>query len=465
MLELRVGNHLSQSAQIPVRWFIGIEILEQLKEKKIDNAHILLSVFQKQKEVGRYVAPLTDCMTHITFDRPGEHRICAAIVYSRKETVKVIRNMILGYSLGCAKVDENGKFNPSYFDDIHTQVLREKEWEEEVLENVLVRYDFDDHPIYEEKLVSESRHSYWTATTDPIEVAEGFFAKPPSEWMKWWANLFFSGPAPKDQCSFRRRKMFAFTIQLPLVVGYLLGRTLLGSLIVLFMALWAKRGIKIAPIFHPWTYEFKEIWSTAGKSVFTHDHEGKERDSAIAVLVPTNILFGFVIALISMFLLNSHDGSPEPNLGRGYRETVGQLGYIALSSLFSGPALSFLILTGRLILLLVLFVGSVLNVLVLKPIVFILSRLGFVGRWLYAPIALISAIGNWKKNRRLAHLEAEKKRLENLSKELDREFESLFLTDSEPPPVGYPSLPSEKKTWKLWFQHVKGKVCRPFARG
>jgi len=63
----------------------------------------------------------------------------------------------------------------------------------------------------------------------PVEV----FAKEPAAWEKAWVNLFFRS-RPGDQCDFRKRRLFAYTIQPILGVSRSLWFLLFGFVGLLF---------------------------------------------------------------------------------------------------------------------------------------------------------------------------------------------------------------------------------------
>jgi hypothetical protein len=75
-----------------------------------------------------------------------------------------------------------------------------------------------------------------------VEIPDGVFAKEPSAAMNAWVNMGFRD-RPDDQCSFRRRAIYAFTIQ-PLI-GFIRSLMFLFRCVfgVIFGFWWSARGV------------------------------------------------------------------------------------------------------------------------------------------------------------------------------------------------------------------------------
>lgn len=98
-------------------------------------------------------------------------------------------------------------------------------------------------------------------TTMEIEVPAGFFAKEPPQWLWKWVNLWFRYQ-PMDQCSFRRRLLFAFTLK-PIfwLLWEVIGRYLVYAPVA---SLWLV-GARVTALFFGWRPEpfftgVRQVW-------------------------------------------------------------------------------------------------------------------------------------------------------------------------------------------------------------
>lgn len=193
---LNGGQKEMDSATIPIQWFFSDEIIEK-------NPRYVLIIEQDKRETEdgnrscngrRYVCKVSDGVTFIPFFSPGYHRITILVfgktdVWSEDYLKRVP-----------ALFSERDKFRPFYFRGVF----------------------FD-----ETKDCLTCLHYPYGATTGTvieIEIPEELFAKKPKKGLAkavWkWTNWLYE-TEPINECHYRRRKMLAFTLQLPLGLVYL----------------------------------------------------------------------------------------------------------------------------------------------------------------------------------------------------------------------------------------------------
>lgn len=374
---IQVGEVEIDSGSVPITWCLDPLWLENNKEK-LNDYFVHICTFSKSfdgkvTEWRMVPARLTEKMGYVTFLRPGENRIAALVV----------PQYILGYWL-----DYSGG---------------------EYLEGV-IRYpfggDFPDRDIfccfYDYFLELDGAfHAYLD-----VDVPSGVFASRPWKWEEKWVNLFW-GPRVVDQCSFRRRRIFAYTIQPALFL--LLYSIKLILAIIFLLAGFISKNPMIEGLIHPlidrgnpfygagsaekedsifWRKSFPELWNWANV---------------------TSPVFIFISCLLWAFAY-------PPEVGMFF--VLGFLGFWALVYILS---------------------------FVLGVVTFVLGVV--IG---FAP-SISRLFGNLflRKGKSEDYVESD---LELLSCDNPVEFRRIK------------DLPKEKRTLKLRFRGVKGRVCRPFSR-
>ncbi len=264
MLNLFVKESESASSVIPVQWTISEDVLEFLKDRGVQNPHLLIVVAKGDYEMNRYLTPLEAGMEYIEFSKAGEQRLLASIVWPESSVGKM-KNFFLTRSS-----------SSSY-------------------ENKVLDYDGD------------LRSSFYSNNLEraelKINVSEQFFAPEPMDWEKKWVNLWYE-TKPVNQCQFRRRRMVAYTVQ-PFAVLARLGVTTLARMTAAaFYLSFGMRRINFKAIFHPWNYECRDVWADVRDydSVFFRDKDGKEHPFYFAALAPFSLA---AMAGIALFAVNS----------------------------------------------------------------------------------------------------------------------------------------------------------------
>ena len=293
MLKLFVENAKRADAVTKIGWCIDKKDLDELEKRSIQDPHILLSIvkrsdsddFEHWKEKERKLIPLDSMMDYINFDRPGTHTIYAVIVWSvgknTRERKKVLRKFYL---------DTSYAYN------------RRSPYKHEIL---------DPNGEIDEKTLNAYHHDSFGSIHGSIDVEVGkeFFAKEPSEWQKWWVNLWFQS-SPRDQCAFRKRKWFlAYHIQAVAMSLFVvlsgLAQIVSGLLIVLLFGMRPKH-INFKAIIHPFTpyYNFSHMFGDEITGVFWQSADGVDR-SNIAFTVPFTPIIPLVIFLVSFLLFKA----------------------------------------------------------------------------------------------------------------------------------------------------------------
>jgi hypothetical protein len=235
MFKLFVTSTNVDSGTIPVSWCVSKETLDRLAAFYIREPQVVLCVSPKPREGHwhytsreyRKVVPLKDLMAYVEFRYPGENRIYGFISF---ESEGRTRDRFLS------------KSHREYFTDILNSAGNNwTNW----------------HGAIEE----DSRD------VTSVDVPAGCFAPEPPAWEQAWVNHYFFQKCI-DQCQYRRRRMFAYTLQPILMFFNLLFRMLIlvGGLLL------GTRGAtrNWAQVFMPLTYDYKELFNGifSGGTVF-----------------------------------------------------------------------------------------------------------------------------------------------------------------------------------------------------
>lgn len=219
MLELHITDNDVSNGSIAVGWCVDKETLNELNEKGIKNPVLVLmtapktgydpdseenfdSSYGKKREY-RKVVPLKDLVAYVEFKSSGQNIIWGFIA----------TDQVSDYSLRKVKSYYYDREANGYFNDI---------WD---------YWDCEPGRRYKD--------STFTAQALEVDVPQEVFAKEPPEWEKNWVNKLYRHE-PVDQCEYRRRRLFAYTLQpiwfgiigivfilfqivLPLLLGLLIG--------------------------------------------------------------------------------------------------------------------------------------------------------------------------------------------------------------------------------------------------
>lgn len=374
MIELFVSDNDATNGTIAVTWCVSHETLDLLAKEKVVDPQIIIVVspdgdnYERRREY-RKVVPLKDLMTYIEFRVPGKNNIRAVVSYKTKKEAK---NKYLSR--------DEGKFTS------------------DVLE-----YDGSDYASW----LKGDDQVHMLSPVIAVNVPQDCFAPEPAAWEKAWVNHFFRNK-PIDQCNFRRRRMFAYTIQ-PLIF---LALALVKVFFLLVATLIGARNWSLKYLLHPLTYDIES--STAvmkGGSIFIRrlpedDEHGDPANIPWYVLRKLCLLPLMPLILIPLVLL----------------------------CLFAKPAVYTGILMGIGFCVVILFVVllCVQHVAIFATIV----------NWIAGVIDKFADHDLWYMRQ----------------EEMD-----IIVCDGRAKSVSVSALPAKKRTFALRFSQLKSKVCRPFS--
>lgn len=427
-MRIVIGNTEAQNALMPIRWCLTLQEADGLRHN-LDETYVLVvtrHVATDQEE--RFLFPVDRLMGYITFRRPGKHRVMAFIVQlgdedSKKSLIGSTR-VVLDPATSATVQTEEERLGHTYeqireaaekafddqiatatsTDDQNEEVEQVREVgaeEEQALENWrIVRRKWD-----------SSMNSWWSlkyGTEEIIAVDPHFFAKDPPD--KWWLNFIL--PAVENQCVTRGRRMFAYTIQIPIVLFGSIFIALVRALIALGFAAFGLRGTKWSPVIHPFRDEWSLIWEGTKKqnSVFLCSKDGQRRPAIIRVLYLRNlltVLFWVGLTAVAIFLVIEY-----------YH-------------------------------LIPLWVRVVVGVIL--AFIAIVGAITLAVNW--APIK------RWLEDQQRKE-DARQKEIQD--KKLESELEVLSCDGNFLPSIK--ALPRQKRTFHLRFMDTKARVCKPYAK-
>lgn len=261
---------------------------------------------------------------------------------------------------------------------------------------------------------------------DPeVKVADAFFAKEPSRFEKWWVNLWFRNDAV-DQCDFRRRRFIAYTIQPVLVLIWMAVAPFFRAFYAAMLLSIGMRNVRLLPILQPLSMNGADVrnngeptssfWQIKNCFICT-DKDGNGRHVSAALLFPLLILVEvWILFVIYMATKNSTNPS--------------WIVFVCVSS----------------------FLATV-------------NLLGLVSYIHYRLTGGENAQA--REERQRAAEEKKRKRAAQAATERFEELRDVVCVGCEadsPPAPAIRALPKRRQTVALRYQHLKARVCRPFAR-
>lgn len=213
MFELHIADTDVTSGSIPVTWCVDKELLEQLRDRHIEDPQVVISVAPVSENYHgtmeyRKVVPLKDMMAYIDFHFPGKNKIYAVISGKSKKSAKEFYLARRDYG---------------YYEDV-------------------LNTSGDDYASW----------IYWTAKPLEVEVPEACFGKAPSQFEKEWL-AYLGKNKLTDQCSLRKRRLL-YPFQAMLLMLDLLVRTL----VFIVAAMVGSRSLTPQYILHPLTYSLAD---------------------------------------------------------------------------------------------------------------------------------------------------------------------------------------------------------------
>lgn len=354
MLELHVSDPNATSGTIAIAWCVGKDTLKRLAKKGNKDPQVVIIVaptgdnYILQKEY-RKIVPLKDLMTYVELHSAGPTKIWGFITSRNKE--------------GAAD-----RFLTKYYNEFNMPLLNHNGTDYSFRLKLRVKPCNLAEPIL-------------------INVPKECFAPEPAEWEKIWVNHLLGNEKVLDQCAFRRRRLFAYTIQ-PCIIGI----SIISRFILFLTALLiGSRNISLKPTIHP----LDESWDDA-----------------------TKVCNGGTYFV-----------------GRGKNQI---LNWMRL------PFMPVILLTALLIWKVGVMTPVILTFLIM------LVTVGLSG----GGVLLYFYIGDYK----------EKKLQKDPAWYLNEEEANLVLCNGQTKPMALGELPRKNRTFRLKFDYIKSKVCRPFSQ-
>lgn len=401
-----------QSGTVPMRWCLYRKELEELEERGVNKPYVLIVITNGSRQY-RYLVPMDQMMTYIQFHRPGENTVHAVIVWHKKDNVKELQNFFLSSFSRWNYANEVFYDIGELYPEFRKGCRRLKESEELT-----------------------------------VTVPKKLFAPEPSDFEKWWVNLWHE-VKQVDECDFRKRRISAYSAQPPLMLVWIMGITAVRFIAALVLSIAGMRGTDWSPVIHPFRHKTKRVWSytTNGDSVFRKRDDGTKHPWYIRILTPPVYIITVALLIFGGFL--------------------GQVFSIAsMMSLWYYAAL-----------------GVVLPIAIITvaAVAYIVSKLA----WALLTALIFKPTDNWlernyegwgsklekrkRERERLAN-ERERKR-DELKAELQRQAEEQLRVEREEllscngelqPSIN--ALPPSKRTVHLRFLDLKAQICKPYAQ-
>lgn len=217
MLELHVTNPNVDSGSVAVGWCVDKSTLDYLKSQNVKNPMLVLilapdgDAYNDRKEI-RQVVPLKDLVAYLPFKASGKSKIWGFISSCSEKEAKnrYLSRTRLEYVYSILN------YNGDAFNS---------------------KISWCDETIPGSKLHAEPVS---------IDIPKEAFAAPPPAWESEWVNHCFSSN-PVDQCSYRRRRIFAYTLQPIIKLFDMVAR----ALFLIIGLLIGSRTFTLSPLFHP----------------------------------------------------------------------------------------------------------------------------------------------------------------------------------------------------------------------
>ena len=240
MVRPLIEEQVVQEASVTVRWCITPDEQKMIADLP-PNRHVLVLVIgvhmQSRREV-RHLVPIGEVFKRMIFPKPGTWRILVGVL---------------------AAYDDQGREHESAGAYLKTKFLREDSFR---------------HSKYQEEIFSPYRDGgslrCWSSDefvippeqTIEVGVPTELFSSEPPQWERRWVTSILNTPL-RDQCDYRKRRVFAYTVQ-PILYG-LLGMIALslgllarlgGTIILAASGFWS---LDWKYVLHPFSYP-KWIW-------------------------------------------------------------------------------------------------------------------------------------------------------------------------------------------------------------
>lgn len=375
--KIMVAEDAVSSGVIKLTWCVGVETIEHLSDRGVIDPQIVIIIsphgdkYSSRKEQ-RYVVPMKDLMAFVEINSAGKNNIRAFISKDKKSYTKDTYLVKCGGRYATDVLSCDGK-NWSY---------------------IFTEYKDGVHPMM------------WSELT--VDVPQECFAPEPPQWEKVWVNWLLDTPCD-NQCEYRRRRIFAYTIQIPLFAIVMFWRIF----VTLIAFLYLSRGLTLKHVLHPMTYPAEELSELFKGSYLSL--KCKEDEGYFTIDTPTSTRIKYVLKKACL------------------------LPFMPISIIIVSVTLYFGV-----------FLKALLIVLGIIAVMFI-ALLILSGALKTLAIDLWAWINDEdRSDGKMWYLDKEE--IDNLSCSDGLKFKSVN------------DLPSKHRTIRLRFLDLKSKVCRPFSK-
>lgn len=386
MFQLKVVDTDVSNGSVAVSWCLDAELIKYLVDQELVDPQVVIVVapvnYNAKKET-RAVVPLKDLMVYLELKCAGPNKIMGFVSHTHYRNTAKSRYL--------------EKANGEYY----TALIN--------------NYDLDGKDLkYSSWLLDDGNHKNDLSPPIEIDVPEGIFAPEPAKWEKAWVNHFFSDKLV-DQCHFRRRRLFAYSVQ-PLIA---LAAGLFNAFFLILGLLTGARDWSIQYLLHPLIY-----YPTGSEDVFSIWRSGiifvkfpdEEEDSFWKFILKAFWRVPFMPVVLFPVIALCYFGHAK-QLGEVVALVIAAT--ICFALLFRSVEL---IATGR-------FLKTLQSFKVLQ--------------WIEKLFAA-------KPNDELWYL--------------NQDEMELIICGEKQPKITYATLPARHKSIRLRFQNLKSKVCRPFSQ-
>lgn len=182
----------ASSPQLSAKVQLSQETIKEMGEKGVQHAFLLLITAEWNEDYKHYfherrqLFRLEESIAFLSFTHPGTFHVFGVVLFSKRTDGMQVFN------------DYYRRFTDQNYEGYRTTILQRGKFEP----------DIQDFPT--KKLVGHIAH-------ESVMVTEDFFAKPPTEWVVKWIDWPYNTES-RDSCQLKRRSMFAFTLQPPIVL-------------------------------------------------------------------------------------------------------------------------------------------------------------------------------------------------------------------------------------------------------
>lgn len=262
-LRIFINDDDVSSGTVTVSWKISPELIRDLAEAKINEPYVLITIapvsgYHIRKEFRTHV-PLKDMIAYTELHVAGENRIFARITDHPKSCADQYTSK------------QNGKYSSHVLSDEGTR-------------HYSGGFDLHARPL-------------WFASPITVNVPKDCFAKEPPAWEKRWV-YWLSREKAIDQCDYRRRRLFSYTVQpILLLLSYVGG--IFGTLIC---HLYGAKEKDLKCLYMPLTYTVLHTGDMidSGSNYFGNTGSFADRMRRVPLMPGALLFYGFIISMISL---------------------------------------------------------------------------------------------------------------------------------------------------------------------